>query len=111
MLSDEVAGLFSVSEKCTTLLARLKAFVERENFDAVEKRIIDELSKRSGADRWSYVSHDVERMKRLARADGLWNLFLPKEYKESPGLTNVEVSCAGNYDRELLTHSTLCYAS
>ena len=33
----------------------------------------------------------MERLKEQARAEGLWNLFLPEEYGElSPGLTNLE---------------------
>jgi len=34
---------------------------------------------------------EMERLKDLAKAEGLWNLFLPKEYGDlSPGLTNLE---------------------
>ncbi len=34
---------------------------------------------------------DLEKLKELAKAEGLWNLFLPKDYgKFSPGLTNLE---------------------
>jgi acyl-CoA dehydrogenase len=34
---------------------------------------------------------DMERLKEVAKAEGLWNLFLPKEYGPlSPGLTNLE---------------------
>ena len=32
----------------------------------------------------------IERLKNKAKELGLWNLFLPKECKESPGLTNLE---------------------
>ena len=32
----------------------------------------------------------IEKLKMKAKELGLWNLFLPKEYKESPGLTNLE---------------------
>ncbi|MGI9541899.1 MAG: acyl-CoA dehydrogenase family protein [Cyclobacteriaceae bacterium] len=34
---------------------------------------------------------EMEKLKELAQAEGLWNLFLPQEYGElSPGLTNLE---------------------
>ena len=37
------------------------------------------------------VYPEMERLKALAKAEGLWNLFLPKEYGAlSPGLTNLE---------------------
>ena len=33
----------------------------------------------------------LEKLKEMAKAEGLWNLFLPKDYGElSPGLTNLE---------------------
>jgi acyl-CoA dehydrogenase len=32
----------------------------------------------------------MEELKEKARRKGLWNLFLTKEYPESPGLTNSE---------------------
>lgn len=34
---------------------------------------------------------ELERLKNLAKSEGLWNLFLPKDYGDfSPGLTNLE---------------------
>lgn len=34
---------------------------------------------------------EMEKLKELAQSEGLWNLFLPKEYGDiSPGLTNLE---------------------
>ena len=33
----------------------------------------------------------LDKLKDMAKAEGLWNLFLPKDYGElSPGLTNLE---------------------
>ncbi|ORX74727.1 acyl-CoA dehydrogenase family member 10 [Linderina pennispora] len=43
-----------------------------------------------GAQRWNTVPPVIERLKKRARELGLWNLFLTKEYKEGPGLTNYE---------------------
>ncbi|KAJ2071959.1 hypothetical protein IW146_007712 [Coemansia sp. RSA 922] len=43
-----------------------------------------------GAQRWQTVPLVMERLKKRARALGLWNLFLTKEYKEGAGLTNYE---------------------
>lgn len=42
------------------------------------------------ANHWT-VFPKMEELKEAARAEGLWNLFLPEEYGEfSPGLTNLE---------------------
>ena len=32
----------------------------------------------------------METLKQKAKSLGLWNLFVPKTYKEGPGLTNLE---------------------
>lgn len=36
------------------------------------------------------IIHDLRKK---AKAQGLWNLFLPNHFVESPGLTNLEYSC------------------
>lgn len=43
-------------------------------------------------DRWTTpaIMHDLRKR---AKAAGLFNLFLPNHFKESPGLTNLEYSC------------------
>jgi acyl-CoA dehydrogenase len=35
----------------------------------------------------------VHELRKKAKAQGLWNLFLPNHFEESPGLTNLEYSC------------------
>jgi acyl-CoA dehydrogenase len=35
----------------------------------------------------------VHELRQKAKERGLFNLFLPKHFKESPGLTNLEYSC------------------
>jgi len=35
----------------------------------------------------------IQELRKKAKAQGLWNLFLPNHFKESPGLTNLEYSC------------------
>ena len=89
--SNDVEKLFRVSDRCRALLAKLHAFTARENFDDVERHIIADYSAKTGAERWAFVHPELERLKAAAKADGLWNLFVPKEFKQSPGLTNVEV--------------------
>ena len=52
-----------------------------------EERAYEEFTK---ANLWQ-VYPKMEELKEQARAAGLWNLFLPKNYNEfSPGLTNLE---------------------
>ena len=36
----------------------------------------------------------MHELREKAKKMGLWNLFLPNHFKESPGLTNLEYSCA-----------------
>lgn len=35
----------------------------------------------------------MHELRKKAKAQGLWNIFLPNHFKESPGLTNLEYSC------------------
>lgn len=35
----------------------------------------------------------IHELRKKAKAQGLWNLFLPNHFVESPGLTNLEYSC------------------
>jgi acyl-CoA dehydrogenase len=35
----------------------------------------------------------IHELREKAKAQGLFNLFLPNHFKESPGLTNLEYSC------------------
>jgi hypothetical protein len=45
--------LFPLSERAQTLLAKFRTFIEQEDFDAVEKRIVADYAERSGRERWS----------------------------------------------------------
>ncbi|KAJ3023206.1 hypothetical protein HKX48_003984 [Thoreauomyces humboldtii] len=49
----------------------------------------DQLGK-TAANRWTAVPPVIEHLKTRAKSLGLWNLFLPSYYPESPGLTNLE---------------------
>lgn len=92
IMDESLISLFPVGQRCRDLFAKLKQFMERENFEAIEKRIITDYVAKQGDERWSFVHPELERLKKLAKAEGLWNLWLPNEFKESPGLTNVEVN-------------------
>jgi acyl-CoA dehydrogenase len=75
---------FDYSPKTTALLARLEAFMHAHVYPN-EQRYFDEISS---GDRWK-PTVVIEELKAKARADGLWNLFLP-ESGHGAGLTNLE---------------------
>jgi acyl-CoA dehydrogenase len=76
--------LFDFSDKARELEARLRAFMD-EHIYPNEKLYYQQIA---GGDRWKPTAI-MEELKPKARAQGLWNLFLPdREY--GPGLTNFE---------------------
>ena len=76
---------FSHSPKAEELLERLQAFMD-EHIYPNEKTYKEEQA--AMADRWQPVPI-VERLKPVARAAGLWNLFLPHS-ERGAGLSNVD---------------------
>jgi acyl-CoA dehydrogenase len=72
---------FELSDKTKELQKRLQAFMDA-NIYPNEKRFHDEINS---GDRWQ-PSQLSETLKSKAKAEGLWNLFLP----EVSGLTNLE---------------------
>jgi acyl-CoA dehydrogenase len=75
---------FEYSAKTRDLMARLDAFMS-EHVHPNEKRY---AAEQAGADRWKPLAL-IEELKAKARAQGLWNLFLPHS-KAGAGLTNLE---------------------
>jgi acyl-CoA dehydrogenase len=75
---------FEHSAKVKHLQARLTAFMAAHVYPN-EKRFRDEVEE---GDRWQPVPL-IEELKAEARAEGLWNLFLP-ESEYGAGLTNTE---------------------
>jgi acyl-CoA dehydrogenase len=76
---------FEYSDKVRRLSDQLRAFMEHEIYPA--ERIWGEELARAG-DRWR-PPPILEELKRKARAEGLWNLFLP-ESELGAGLSNLE---------------------
>ncbi len=78
---------FEYSEKVQGLLARVEQFMDEHiypNEDAQHAWVTDP------ANLWKHWPV-LDELKQKARDQGLWNLFLPREYGEfSPGLTNLE---------------------
>jgi acyl-CoA dehydrogenase len=78
---------FEFSPKINDLLAKLDAFMA-ENIYPIEQDYHAWTQDQTNL--WK-LWPGLAELKQKARAAGLWNLFLPKEYGEfSPGLTNLE---------------------
>lgn len=76
---------FEYSEKSLQLQEKLDRFMQRHIFP-IEKEY-DEFIE---ANPWK-IYPGLEQLKQLAKAEGLWNIFLPEDYGDySPGLTNLE---------------------
>jgi acyl-CoA dehydrogenase len=81
---------FDYSERCKELQARLLAFMD-EHIYPNEKAFKQEVDRngRDHGDRW-IPTELIERLKPLARQQGLWNLFLPKSTRAPEGLSNLD---------------------
>jgi len=75
---------FEYSQKTKDLIARVGAFMD-EHIYPNEKRHAKEVAE---GDRWAPLPL-MEELKKKARAQGLWNLFLPHS-DAGAGLTNLE---------------------
>ena len=76
---------FEYTERSKDLQARIDNFMQQHIFP-IEK----EVAAFHRENLWQHHP-SLEKLKALAKAQGLWNLFLPKTYGElSPGLTNLE---------------------
>ena len=77
-----------ISPKALETLAKVKHFVETECIPA--DTIFHAQISADPAKRWATYPKIMEELKTKAKAQGLWNLFLPSYYKESAGYTNLE---------------------
>eukprot|EP00301_Raphidiophrys_heterophryoidea_P011563 c1769_g1_i1.p1 GENE.c1769_g1_i1~~c1769_g1_i1.p1 ORF type:complete len:417 (-),score=112.26 c1769_g1_i1:152-1402(-) len=86
-MSHSEYGFPSLSPRAQLLQERLLAFMNKYVYPAEE-----EIRKQHAADNWG-VPPKLEELKALAKAEGLWNLFLPVENDNGAygaGLTNLE---------------------
>ncbi len=80
---------FEYSDRCNALRTRLLAFMD-EHIYPNEKAYKEEVNRNGAAgDRWVPLDL-IERLKPLAREQGLWNLFLPKSTRAPEGLSNLD---------------------
>lgn len=75
---------FAYSPRCKEMLARLRAFMDTHYYP----READMFAEVATGDRWQPLSI-IEDLKEKARAEGLWNLFLP-ESDQGAGLSNLD---------------------
>ncbi|PVV05355.1 hypothetical protein BB560_000136 [Smittium megazygosporum] len=76
-----------ISPRAQKVIDTLRKFVNEECIPN-EERYERELGV--GAERWEREPPVVDELRAKAQELGLWNLFLPKEYKEGAGFTNYE---------------------
>lgn len=74
------------SERMQSLARELRAFMKERIFP-VETQFYDEID--TSGSQWVFPER-LEGLKREARDRGLWNLFLPEDAVEGPGLSNSE---------------------
>ena len=80
---------FELTARAEDLNARLSAFMDEHIYP--RESDYDEFTN-DHKNMWQYPEW-FEDLKQEARSQGLWNLFLPAEYKPwSPGLTNLEIA-------------------
>jgi len=80
---------YQISDKAKAIHERLEVFMEQHIFP--REKDFDEFTSNQ-ENLWKYPDW-YEDLKKEAKKQELWNLFLPKEYAHwSPGLTNVEIA-------------------
>jgi acyl-CoA dehydrogenase len=80
---------FAYSDRCKDLQARLLAFMDEHIYpnEQAFKQEVDRNGQQGN--RWVPTGL-VERLKPLARQQGLWNLFLPRSARAPEGLSNLD---------------------
>src|SRR5712671_4194511 len=80
---------FAYSDKVKALQGKLARFMD-EHVYANERRFGDEVeANRAKGNPW-VPTKLIEELKPKARAEGLWNLFLPRSPRAPEGLSNLE---------------------
>ncbi len=78
---------FEYSDKSKALQEKLGQFIAKNILPVQEEVEAFHADPTNAWQKWP----GLERLKEMARSEGLWNLFLPKSYGDlSPGLSNLE---------------------
>lgn len=79
---------FSLDDTTTALRDRLATFLA-DRIEPAESTFHEQLAAQE--DRWAWSQVPVlDELRAEARELGLWNLFLPREHADSPGLSNLQ---------------------
>ncbi|MDB4986114.1 MAG: acyl-CoA dehydrogenase [Myxococcaceae bacterium] len=81
---------FALSPRAQDLVSRVRAFI-KEHVEPLDTAHLKETVERKYSSDWTQwrVAPEVEELKKRARAEGLWNLFLP-DPAVGGGLSNAE---------------------
>ncbi len=81
---------FAYSDRCEVLRGKLLKFMD-EHIYPNERAYMDEVNRngQEKGNRW-LPTQIIEELKPIARAQGLWNLFLPKSPRAPEGLSNLD---------------------
>lgn len=81
---------FQPSEKAQQFKVKVKNFID-QNIIPIEHEILEEIRQRNAGGDWTkwVVSPKINSLKEKAKAEGLWNMFLP-DSELGAGLTNAE---------------------
>jgi len=77
------------SQKTRDLLQRLRQFFDQHIYPNEERYHHEMDAFRRAGNAWQ-VSPLIEELKPIARAAGLWNMFLPHEHRGVPGISNLD---------------------
>jgi acyl-CoA dehydrogenase len=78
---------FEPTDRCKELLEQVRAFMAAHVYP-VEDEVIEAIDREVDAD--TPFPAILVDLRSRAKAAGLWNLFLPHQHDDSPGLTNEE---------------------
>ncbi len=81
---------FSHNSKTQRYIKRMREFMQT-HVEPIEERVYEEIHQNNPSSDWTKwsIHPEVERLKAIAKADGLWNMFLPDD-NLGQGLTCLE---------------------
>ena len=82
-------SVFTPSPRSRELLDRLLAFFDQHIYPNEARHEAEMQALRRAGNPWQVVPL-IEELKPLARAAGLWNLFLPHAYQGEGGISNLD---------------------